>query len=254
VFTHAASDGVRLHVEIDGPDQPTPGAPTIVLVHGLAGTTTLAWRVTGVVDRLVAAGLRTVAFDLRGHGRSDAPHDHASYGDRRMAADIGEIIDRFAGPDAVVVGYSMGAALTLLALEAGLRVRAAVAGAVAPAALRWSPDDEAMSSAAVAALEGASEPDEAMQAWLDLLAAMGSDRAALAAVLAGHRPVVEHWDRITVPVVVVAGEDDVMAAPPQKIADRLPQSRVVTVPGDHFSAPATAEFSQAVVEVALGAQ
>src|SRR5206468_8118592 len=60
---HSTTDGLRLAVEIEGPDD----APTVVLVHGLAGSIALAWRATGVLDRLSAAGLRSVAFDLRGH-------------------------------------------------------------------------------------------------------------------------------------------------------------------------------------------
>jgi len=72
-------DGVRLAVDITGPDD----APTVVLVHGLAASVDLGWRATGVLERLAAAGLRVVAFDARGHGRSDAPHQPARYGDAR---------------------------------------------------------------------------------------------------------------------------------------------------------------------------
>jgi pimeloyl-ACP methyl ester carboxylesterase len=184
VTPYLASDGVRLHVEIDGPE----------------------------------------------------------------LADLG-VIDEFAGRDATVVGYSMGAAVTLLALESGLNVKAAIIGAAPPAVLRWTAEDEAMRSAAIGALEGTTEPDPALSGWLEFLDSMGSDRAALAAVLAGHRPVVEQWDRITVPTVVAAGNDDVMAAPPDEVASRLPRSRAVVLPGDHISAAASREFMDAIIEV-----
>src|SRR4051812_48191842 len=82
------SDGVRLAVDVTGPDD----APTVVLVHGLAASVDLGWRATGVLDRLGGAGLRIVAYDARGHGRSDAPHDPAHYGDERAAADLGEVL------------------------------------------------------------------------------------------------------------------------------------------------------------------
>jgi pimeloyl-ACP methyl ester carboxylesterase len=244
VVRHVASDGVRLDVDVDGPAD----GPTAVLLHGLAGSVAISWRSNAVVPRLTAAGVRVVAFDLRGHGRSDAPHDGACYGDTRMVADLFEMVDAFAGPDAVVVGYSMGANVTLLALEAGLDVRAAVVGAAAPAVLRWSAADEAARAAAIAALDGAGEPDAALAAWLSFLDATGTDRVALARVLEGHRPVVEHWDRITTPVVVVAGADDVMAAPPHDVAARLPNARVVVVPGEHIGAPGTDEFVGTVLD------
>src|SRR5579862_3583907 len=82
-------DGVRLAVDITGPDD----APTVVLVHGLASSVDLGWRATGVLERLAAAGLRVVAFDARGHGRSDAPHQPARYGDARAAADLTEVVE-----------------------------------------------------------------------------------------------------------------------------------------------------------------
>ena len=245
---HKTSDGLRLSVEIDGDES---SVKTAVLVHGLAGSVDQAWRGTGVIDRLTTAGFRTVAFDVRGHGHSEAPTNDDLYGDARIVEDLTEIVGDFASPDAILVGYSMGAAISLLALEAGLDVRAAVIGAAPPAVLDWSPESEAMRNAAVAALRGTngSEPDAGTQAWLAYLDATGQSRAAIAAVLAGHRPVVEHWDRIKVPCVFVAGDSDVMAAPPAQLAERIPGSRTVTVPGDHFSTPATALFTELITTI-----
>src|SRR2546423_13395021 len=107
---HTVSDGVRLHVEIAGRDSD----PTVVLVHGLAASVDLAWRATRVLDRLAGAELRTVAYDARGHGNSDAPHELERYGDQRLAADLVEIVATFAGSDAVIAGYSMGSATILV--------------------------------------------------------------------------------------------------------------------------------------------
>src|SRR5436190_20459917 len=96
---HITSDGVRLAVAVDGPNGPgatADQATSVVLVHGLAGSIELAWRATGVIDRLAGAGLRTVAYDLRGHGRSDAPTEEGNYGDRRMVDDLIEVVTTFA--------------------------------------------------------------------------------------------------------------------------------------------------------------
>src|SRR5204863_3238743 len=120
------SDGVRLAVDVTGPAD----APTVVLVHGLAASVDLGWRATGVLDRLADAGLRIVAFDARGHGRSDAPREPQWYGDERAATDLMEVVTAFAGPSPVIVGYSMGSATVLWALAAGFDARAAVLGAV----------------------------------------------------------------------------------------------------------------------------
>ena len=53
---HETDDGVRLHVEVAGPDH----GVGVLLVHGFAGSVDVSWRSTGVLDRLVAAGRRVV--------------------------------------------------------------------------------------------------------------------------------------------------------------------------------------------------
>jgi pimeloyl-ACP methyl ester carboxylesterase len=242
---HVASDGVRLHVEVGGPDD----AATVVLVHGLAASTSLAWRMTGVLERLSAAGLRTIAYDARGHGNSDSPHDPHSYGDLRLAADLAEIVDTFAGPDAVIAGYSLGATTVLFALSTGLSVRGAVLGGTPTAVLRWSHRDEDERGAAIDVLEGGATSDPAMRSWLAFLDATGSDKAALAAFLRGHRPEIQHWDRIRAPTVVAAGVDDVGAASPADIVALLLNSKALMLAGNHYTAVTDSAFTDAMVEL-----
>jgi pimeloyl-ACP methyl ester carboxylesterase len=245
-----ASDGVALHVEVGGPED----GPVAVLVHGFAGSVDLAWRGPGVLDRLASRGVRTVAYDLRGHGRSGKPHDEDAYGDDRMADDLAHVAGAY-GAD-LVVGYSMGAGIALRAIAAGLRCRGAVLGATAPAVVAWTQEMEATSASAVRALRGEVDGDELLEGWVAWLDALGEDREALACVLARHRPVLVGWERVTVPAIVVAGEDDTMAAPPADVAGRLPDARAVTIPGDHLSVPSTVAFTDLVAgladEVRLG--
>jgi haloalkane dehalogenase len=59
-------DGVRVHYVDEGP----PDAETVLLVHGQP---TWSYLYRTVIERLVANGLRAVAFDLVGFGRSDKP-------------------------------------------------------------------------------------------------------------------------------------------------------------------------------------
>jgi alpha/beta hydrolase fold len=78
-----AGDGVRLHARDWGGD-----GPAVLVLHGLASNARI-W--DGVGPRLVGAGLRVVALDLRGHGASDQPgsgYDFASVG-RDLAAALG---------------------------------------------------------------------------------------------------------------------------------------------------------------------
>ena len=248
--TYVTSDDVRLNVEVDGPD----GAPTVVLVHGLAASVALGWRAPGVLDRLTAHGLRTVAYDARGHGRSDKPHEPDRYGDARLMLDLAEIVQGFADPDAVVAGYSMGAATILVGLSVGLDVRAAVVGAAPTAVLRWTEADEHKRALAIAALEGRIEPDDEMQLWLGFLDAIGADKAALAACLRGLRPVVASWEAFSVPVIVAAGTDDADAAPIGELAAAMARATPLALAGDHYSAVADPAFTDAIADLAHSAR
>jgi pimeloyl-ACP methyl ester carboxylesterase len=109
-------DGVTLHVEIDEPPQPRPGAPVVVLVHGFT-VSSRAW----VFQRraLTEAGYRVVSYDHRGHGRSGSGSLETSTIEqlaRDLRLVIDDVVDDLApGAPLVLVGHSMGG-MTLMAL------------------------------------------------------------------------------------------------------------------------------------------
>ena len=91
--------GVRLRYVEQGAGEP------IVLVHGFANTAEI-WANNGIVQDL-ARNYRVIAFDVRGHGKSDKPHEAARYG-REMALDVVRLLDHLGIQRAHVVGYSLG--------------------------------------------------------------------------------------------------------------------------------------------------
>jgi pimeloyl-ACP methyl ester carboxylesterase len=96
-------DGVTLRARDWGGE----GQP-LVLLHGLASNARI-W--DGVAPRLVGAGLRVVALDLRGHGESEQPddgYDFASVGQDVSSALAGLELER-----PVLVGHSWGAHVAL---------------------------------------------------------------------------------------------------------------------------------------------
>lgn len=82
----------------------------MVLVHGFASSVERNWLRTGVIDALVQAGFRVAAYDKRGHGRSEKPHDPARYGEDDVH-DIVRLLDHLEFPQAHLVGYPRGAML-----------------------------------------------------------------------------------------------------------------------------------------------
>ena len=116
-------DGVALYAVVEGDGEP------VVLLHGH----TLDLRVWDeVVPALVAAGLRAIRYDQRGHGRSASPPSGYRWGDH--AADLAEVIERVAGGPAHVVGLSKGGGIALeLAVRRPELVRSlAVIGPLVP--------------------------------------------------------------------------------------------------------------------------
>ncbi|MER5325905.1 alpha/beta fold hydrolase [Streptosporangium roseum] len=92
--------GGDIHVMQDGP----PGGPTVVLLHGLAGST--AWW-----DPVLPAlrNLHVVRVDLLGHGGSAKPAE--GYGIAEQARRVGAVLDQLGVRRATVVGHSTGGAV-----------------------------------------------------------------------------------------------------------------------------------------------
>jgi pimeloyl-ACP methyl ester carboxylesterase len=111
-------DGTRLHTEVFGPDDGYP----IVLAHGI----TCAIRVWAYQIAELANDYRVIAFDHRGHGRSDVPRRTGNYSLDFLAADLDAVLEATLDPGerAVIAGHSMGGiAITSWAQRYPRRVR-----------------------------------------------------------------------------------------------------------------------------------
>lgn len=95
-------DGIRLHAEVFGPEDGYP----IVLVHGI----TCAIRVWTNQIADLSRHYRVIAYDHRGHGRSEVPLRRRSYTLDHLAADLDSVLEATLAPGerAVIAGHSMG--------------------------------------------------------------------------------------------------------------------------------------------------
>ena len=97
---YASSEGVRIHYDVVG------DGPPLVLLHGF-GVSGDAWYTGGHVDAL-SNQFQVITMDARGHGRSDKPHDLASYGLRERVRDVTSVLDAVGVETSYFLGYSLG--------------------------------------------------------------------------------------------------------------------------------------------------
>ncbi len=105
-------NGIRPGVVCEG------DGPALVMLHGFTGSAA-AWG--RHLDALAACGLRVIAFDLPGHGQSDAPTDARRYAMERCQQDILDALRELGVSEgqAVLLGYSMGGRIALYSAFSG---------------------------------------------------------------------------------------------------------------------------------------
>ncbi|ORA34010.1 alpha/beta fold hydrolase [Mycobacterium aquaticum] len=112
------TDGVRLHAQVFGPADGQP----IVLAHGITCAITV-WA-HQIAD--LATDHRVIAYDHRGHGRSETPRGRRGYSLNHLAGDLDAVLDAALAPGerAVIAGHSMGGiAISAWSQRYPLRVR-----------------------------------------------------------------------------------------------------------------------------------
>jgi non-heme chloroperoxidase len=106
IHTVEGGGGLRLHVREWGK---TDGAP-ILFIHGLSQNH-LCW--ARQYQSALAEEFRLVAYDLRGHGMSEAPLEPEHYADGALwADDVAAIIQQLGLDRPVLVGWSYGGFIT----------------------------------------------------------------------------------------------------------------------------------------------
>lgn len=263
-----SADGTTLHAELFGPDD----GPTLVLAHGWTETLDF-W--TYVVSDLTREGKRIVAYDLRGHGDSEPAADH-DYALDRFGEDL-EAVLQASLPDgrrAVVVGHSLGAMAIAAWAEhhevaerasAAALINTGVGDLVAQSLLFPVPAfaqainktiavrgflgartplprvSTPASHAAIRYIAFGPEATPAQVAFYErMLVATPPDARAKIGIAMSELELHQALDRLTIPTVVIAGEDDRLTPPAHahKIADMLPDlDRLIVLPDTGHMGP-----------------
>jgi len=242
---HFSSDGVDIAF-LDGGE----GDP-ILLIHGFASNHVVNWGATGWIDTLKRDGRRVVAMDVRGHGRSAKLHDPDRYPLAVLAADAARLIDHLGIPRADVMGYSMGARITVaMALSHQDRMRSMILGGMGYAMVEGMTGEDAI----VAALEAPSLEDvagEPGRAYRKFAEQTGSDTLALAACMRRARETFtpDELGTIRVPTLVAIGDKDSVAGSGERLAALIPGAEHVVIPNrDHMLATGDRHYKAAVLD------
>jgi len=228
-------------------------SPPVVLHHGFVADADANWVAPGVVDALLAAGHRVIAPDARGHGSSEKPHDPARYGEQRMARDLAVLIDTVGAPEVDLVGYSMGAIVSLIYASGGERVRRLVVGGVGSGVIECGGvDRRAVSNESIIEALSAEDPSSLgspeAKAFRGLADALGADREALIAQASSIYRGDIALGRISAPTLVLAGDADPLAVRPEVLAQAIGNATLRIVSGDHIRAIADPSFTRSIVD------
>jgi esterase len=249
-------NGITLHYLDWGP----PAAPPVVLLHGITGHARV-W--DHLAERLVP-GRRVLALDQRGHGDSDpAPDDDyrvATMGDD-VAAFAGSLqLDRFA-----LLGHSMGGRIAieysaahaarlerLIVVDIGPDIELAGLQRVRDM-MSQSPERIESEEWAVEYIRRANPLQDAdllrrrvhhgLKRLPDGELTWKYAKGLRDMMRAGRRDVVDLWEplaRIPCPTLVVRGAESDILSPEvaKKMLERLPDGRLVEIPGAGHTVPA----------------
>jgi len=228
-----------------------PGAPTILLIHGLTMTADLNW--FGAFSPL-GRHFRVVALDLRGHGRGMPVVSRFRLED--CADDIAALADVLGIGRFIAVGYSMGGLVAQLLWRrhpervAGLVLCATARnfrGSIAErlTALVWPAVEAAAQLSPLLHLVGAHcvganllgrLEDGALRRWVDSEMARTTLATASSAIHAVSEFTSHEWIRtVDVPTaVVVTTLDRIVPATRQlKLANAIPGATVHRISADH---------------------
>jgi 3-oxoadipate enol-lactonase len=213
-------------------------APVVVLSHSI-GTDHRVW--DAQVAPLVAAGLRVVRYDHRGHGASPTPPGPYAIGD--LGADVLALLDTLEVASASVVGISLGGMVALwLGAHAPGRVDRLVACCTSA---RSDPPDLWLERAAIARRDGmAALVDSILPRWVTPAFAEAHPEA-----MARLREVVERT-----PGEGYAGCAEAIAAMDQTADLRRIRAPTLVVGGGQDVATPAAEHSAPIAAAIPGAR
>lgn len=238
--------GARLALHRLGKGRP------LVLLHGLFSNAEMNWIKFGHAARLARAGFECLMPDLRAHGESDKPHDRAAYPADVLALDLAALIEGLGLTDYDLAGFSLGARTSVRGVLAGLRPRRLVLGGMGLEGLAGWSGRQAFFLDMIARF-GTIRPGDPAYLAQQFMKSMTIDREAAALLLgamADTPPAA--LVALTMPTLVVCGDEDRDNGSPGKLVAALPDATLAVVPGTHMGSVTRPELGEAIAAFLTG--
>lgn len=235
-----ARDSVRLAWRELGEGRP------VVLLHGLFSSAEVNWIKFGTAARIAAEGFHVIMPDLRVHGSSDAPHDDYLYPPDVLVNDLQDLVAHLDLGDFDLGGFSLGARTSTRAVVAGMTPRRLILGGMGLAGLAGWQRRGQFFKRVIADFETAKRGDDT---WLSIqfMKTMKVDRIAAGHLLDSFTDTApEALAALTMPTLLVCGEQDQDNGSAPELAEALPDARLVTIPGTHMSSVTQPEMGEAM--------
>lgn len=221
--------------------------PPVILLHGLFSSADMNWLRFGHAEQLAQAGYEALMPDLRAHGQSAAPHDPAAYPPDVLVRDVEALVVHLGLSDFDLVGFSLGARTAVRAVLSGLRPRRLILAGMGLEGLAGWEKRGAFFIDVIDRFGTIRVGDRAYYAQ-QFMKTMGVDREAIRLLLGTMEDTpAEELARVTMPTLVLCGEDDRDNGSPEKLAAALPDATHESIPGTHMSSVTKPDLGAALV-------
>lgn len=236
-------DGTELALHRHGAGRP------LILLHGLFSSAEMNWTKWGHHKAIAARGYEVLLLDFRVHGASAVPRDPAAFPVNVLVRDVAALVDHLGLDLYDLGGFSLGARTTLHAIATGILTPArAVIGGMGTAGLGEWQKRAAHFRRVIDEFDSIGQGDPAYFSKV-FLQSQGIDRVA-ARMLLDTMPDLDLalLANVTMPTLVVCGEEDRDNGSAAELAALLPDATLVQVPGNHMSSVTKAEMGQAIAD------
>lgn len=235
-------DGVKIAYTEEGSGE------AVILIHGFISSGS-SWNGTVVKKALIDAGYRVIVPDLRGNGKSDKPQKAEAYANDAEIKDLKALADHLKLRSFKAIGYSRGSIVLAKWLTQEKRITQAVLGGMG---LDFTNPNWNRRIMFADAFSGRAELTNETKGAVEYAKSIGADLKILG-LLQDYQPVtsIAALNKIKVPVLVIAGDEDHDNGDPNELKEQLPKAELVIISGDHNNASKGEEFSNQVLKFLL---